>query len=117
MRGAEITMRCGCGQSGLARYGEVWECPACHRLWDTNQIPAEQYWGIMRDMRRMRLVAMGVALAITVAGIVLSVLVGSQFIIVALMVVAFWFIWYMPYWRRQVRRKVRQLPAWTVYSK
>jgi hypothetical protein len=117
MRGALITMRCGCGESGQASYGELWECPECHRLWDTNQIPAEQYWGIMRDMRRLRLVAMGVALAIAAAGLVLALLVGGQFVIVAMMVVAFWFIWFMPYWRRRVRAQVRRLPTWRLDPK
>jgi hypothetical protein len=115
MRGAPITLRCTCGESVHVPYGERWECPECHKLWDTNQIPAEQYWGIMREMRRLRLVAMGVALAIAVVGLALALVVGSQFIIVSMLVVAFWFIWYMPYWRRKVRSRARHLPTWSLH--
>lgn len=117
MRGALITMRCSCGESAYAQYGDLWECPACRRLWDTKQIPAEQYWGIMREMRRMRLVVMAVALAIAAAGLALALLVGAQFLVVALMAAGFWFIWFMPFWRRRVRARARQLPTWTLQAK
>src|SRR5262244_2442163 len=66
MRGAQITIRCDCGDVGYAAYGERWVCPKCGRTWNTAQIPADEYWGIMRDQRRMRLTVLGMALAITV---------------------------------------------------
>lgn len=117
MRGAPITVRCRCETSAHVPYGDLWECPACHTLWDTTQIPAEQYWGIMREMRRLRLVAIGGALVIGAIGAAMAVAVGGQFLIVALMIVGFWLISFMPYWRRRVRTRARQLPTWTLHPK
>ena len=81
MRGALITVRCGCGQTAHLAYGAQWTCPSCGARWDMNQIPADQYWGIMREMRRYRLVAMGVGLAIGAVGLVLTLLLGDQLLI------------------------------------
>jgi hypothetical protein len=117
MRGALITVRCGCGQTVYLPYGEQWECPECHQRWDTNQIPADEYWGIMRDMRRLRLVAMAVAVAIAVTGVVLSFLMGTQFLLLSFMLVGFWFLYYMPRWRRRVRARARNLPTWSLQAK
>src|SRR6266566_2195365 len=64
VRGAQITVRWDCGGIGYVPYGERWECRMCHRRWNTGQIPAEEYWGIMRDMRRMRVSAIVTALAV-----------------------------------------------------
>ena len=66
MRGALITVRCDCGGIGYVPYDERWECDACGRRWNTGQIPAEEYWGIMRDMRRMRITVLTTALALVV---------------------------------------------------
>ena len=112
MGGALITVRCGCGQTTYLSYGEKWKCSQCGERWDTNQIPADEYWGIMREQRGYRLVAMGVALAIAVAGIALSVLMGRQFLVPACLIMAFWFLLFMPYWRRRVRSRARNLPTW-----
>lgn len=116
MRGALITVRCGCGQAAYLAHGEKWECPECGVRWNTDQIPADQYWGIMREMRRYRLVAMGVAVLIAVAGVVLSLLLGKQLLIPALIFLGFWFICFMPYWRRRVRSRARSLPTWELRS-
>src|SRR5262249_25070269 len=72
VRGAQITVRCDCGGIGYVPYGERWECPTCHRRWNTGQIPAEEYWGIMRDMRRMRISVILTALALVVPVVVLA---------------------------------------------
>ena len=116
MRGALITVRCGCGQTTFLPYGQKWECPACGVRWNTSQIPAEQYWGIMREMRRYRLVAMGVAVVIGMAGMLLSLLVGGQFLIPAFVLLGFWFVCFMPFWRRRVRSRARSLPTWDLRS-
>ena len=63
MRGAPITIRCDCGQVERVPYGQRWVCPDCGRRWNTEQIPAEEYWGIMREMRNYRLQVVGVSLA------------------------------------------------------
>src|SRR5215467_2529554 len=78
VRGALITVRCDCGGIGYVPYGERWECPTCHRRWNTGQIPAEEYWGIMRDMRRMRISVILTALALVAPVVVLAAFTGLQ---------------------------------------
>jgi hypothetical protein len=95
MRGAQITIRCDCGDVGYAAYGERWVCPKCGRAWNTAQIPAEEYWGIMRDMRRALVPFLGIPILM-----VLPIVMG------------FWFVFYMPRWRRRVREQARSLRTW-----
>jgi len=114
VRGARITVRCDCGEVNYLDYGERWRCPKCGRTWDTGQISSEEYWGIMREMRRYRLQVMGVAVAVAAVGIGLGLLVGARFFTVMVAVLAFWFLFYMPRWRQKVRRRVRSLPTWNL---
>ena len=117
VKGPPITVRCDCGELERVPYGEAWICPGCGRRWDTAQIPSEEYWGIMREMRRYRLeviavsVGLGIALAITLANIG-----SSQYFPIVLGVMGFWFLIYMPRWRRKVRARARQLPNWNLRS-
>jgi hypothetical protein len=113
VKGPPITVRCDCGEIERVAYGEAWICPSCGRRWDTAQIPSEEYWGVMREMRRYRLeviavsVALGIALAITLANL------GSRrYFPIVLGVMGFWFLIYMPRWRQKVRRRARELPGW-----
>ena len=92
MRGALITVRCDCGQIRYLAYGEGWVCEECGRRWNTGQIPAEEYWGIMYEMRRYRLLVMGVAVIVAVVGIALGALVGAQFFVVMPVLLGFWFL-------------------------
>ena len=114
VRGAQITVRCDCGGIGYVPYGERWECPTCHRRWNTTQIPAEEYWGIMRDMRRMRLNVIVVALALVVPIMALVPVFGTRVMILLPVVMGFWFVFYMPRWRRRVREQARSLQKWTL---
>jgi hypothetical protein len=113
MKGALITVRCDCGVAKHVPYGDAWECPACGRRWNTAQIASDDYWGIMREMRRYRLeviavsVALGIALAFT-----LSHLGSRRFFPLVLCVMGFWFLIYMPRWRKRVRARARSLPGW-----
>jgi len=65
MRGPPITIRCECGEVRDVPYGERWRCEVCRRSWNTSQIPAEEYWDLMREMRRLRFSVIGVALGIS----------------------------------------------------
>src|SRR5262245_65925969 len=67
MRGAPITIRCDCGQVERIPYGQTWQCPDCGRRWNTEQIPADEYWGIMREMRRYRLQVLGISVVLGIA--------------------------------------------------
>ncbi len=112
MRGALITVRCDCGEVGYVAYGERWVCPKCRRAWNTAQIPAEEYWGIMRAMRRIRINVIVVALALVVPFVALMPLLGARIMILLPLVMGFWFIFYMPRWRRRVREQARSLRKW-----
>jgi Flp pilus assembly protein TadB len=112
MRGAPITIRCECGRVEHVPYGERWQCDGCGRRWNTNQIPAEEYWGIMREMRRFRLVAIAAAVVIALVFSVLAIAVSRSVLILLPLVLGGWFIWYMPWWRRKVRQRARTLRSW-----
>src|SRR5215831_5517516 len=72
MRGAQITVRCECGGIGYVPYGQRWQCDNCRRRWNTTQIPADEYWGIMRDMRKLRINVMLTMLGLVVPVVALS---------------------------------------------
>jgi len=90
-------------------------CEGCGRRWDTNQIPATEYWGIMREMRRYRLVAIGAALALGVTFALLAFLVSQRLLLLMPIVMAGWYLLYMPRWRRRVRQRARSLPDWQLH--
>jgi hypothetical protein len=115
VRGARITVRCDCGGIGYVPYGERWECPTCHRRWNTGQIPAEEYWGIMRDMRRMRISVILTALAFVVPIMALAAFTGLRLLLLLPVVMSFWFLFYMPRWRRRVREQARSLRRWKLH--
>jgi hypothetical protein len=112
MRGPRITIRCDCGEIGYANYGATWACRKCRRSWNTGQIPAEEYWGIMAEMRRFRLTVMGSALALVLPIAALAFVLGFRLLLLMPIIMSFWFIFYMPRWRRKVRARARSLSKW-----
>jgi hypothetical protein len=115
MRVPPITIACDCGEMEHVAYGESWTCESCGRRWNTSQIPADEYWGLMRDMRRMRLSVIGVALGFALVFGLLGLFVSQGLFLLLPVVLAAWFIWYMPWWRRKLRRRVRSLPKWKLH--
>ena len=115
VRGALITVRCDCGGVGYVPYGERWECPTCHRRWNTGQIPAEEYWGIMRDMRRTRINVLATALGLILPILILTAIAGIRILALLPVVMGFWFLFYMPRWRRRVRLQARNLQRWQLH--
>jgi hypothetical protein len=114
LKGAPITVRCDCGEVEYVPYGVTWQCNRCGRRWNTNQIPADEYWRIMRDMRRLRISVVAIALGLALVFGLLALFVAESLILLLQAVLAFWFIWYMPWWRRKVRRRARDLPKWNL---
>ena len=112
MRAPPITIACECGELRHVPYGERWVCEACGRRWNTAQIPADEYWGIMRRLRRERLVVIGLALALTLVFGLLALLVSEGLFLFLPVLLVGWFIWYQPLRRRRMRRYVRGLPKW-----
>jgi hypothetical protein len=112
MKGPPITVSCHCGKVEYVPYGETWTCAACGRRWNTSQIPADDYWRIMREMRTYRLVIIGIALGLALLFGSLAVVVAERLILLLPVVLTFWFIWFMPWWRRRIRARARSLPQW-----
>ena len=112
MKGPPITVKCDCGRVHHVPYGDAWVCENCGKRWNTRQIPSEQYEGIMREQRRFRLQAMGVAVLIALTFLVLAITQGRRALGLLPIVFGVWFLWYMPMWRRRVRRSARNLPTW-----
>ena len=115
MRGAQITVRCECGGIGYVPYGQQWQCDNCRRRWNTTQIPADEYWGIMRDMRKLRINVMLTMLGLVVPVIALSLVLGIRLLILLPVLLSFWYLFYMPRWRRQAREQARNLTRWKLH--
>ncbi len=65
-------------------------------------------------MRRHRLTVIGVALGVALTFTLLAVFVAESLFLLMPVVLAAWFILYMPFWRRKVRRQTRNLPKWNL---
>jgi len=115
VKGAPITVQCDCGAKRLVPYGEVWECEQCHRRWNTSQISAEEYWGIMTEMRRFRLRAIRSMVILGAIFVYLAIAVSSSFFFLIPILTSAWYLFYMPRWRQRVRRHARQLPKWELH--
>ena len=112
MKGPPITVKCECGVAEHVRYGEAWTCPTCGLRWNTRQIAAEEYEAILREMRRFRLSAIGAAGVFGGGFVLLALLVSQSLFLLLPVVLGAWYVWYMPLWRRKVRRRARSLPTW-----
>jgi hypothetical protein len=113
MRGARITVRCECGDIRYAEYGENWQC-GCGRRWNTGQIPADEYWGMMREMRAERFRIMALAVVFAAAFGLLTMAVGRRAFAAAPVAVGLWLLVVMPRWRRRLRGKARSVPKWNL---
>ena len=69
----------------------------------------------MRDMRRMRITVLTTALGIVIPIVVLSAVAGIRILILLPVVMSFWFLFYMPRWRRRVREQARSLRKWQLH--
>jgi hypothetical protein len=116
MKAPPITVACECGEMKHVPYGEVWLCERCGRRYNTAQIPEEEYYGLLREMRWLRLFPIGIALGFLVAFGALAMFVSQQLFLLLPIVLAFWFILYMPWWRRKVRRRARAGPQWQLHA-
>ena len=115
MRRPPITIRCDCGETRQVAYAERWQCERCGRRWNTAQIPEDEYRGLLREMRRFRLQVIGSALGIAASFVALALLVSQSLFLLLPVVLAGWFVVYMPWWRRKVRRRARSMPRWQLH--
>ena len=112
MKGPPITVSCHCGEARHVPYGETWTCETCGRRWNTTQISEDDYWGIMREMRNYRLVVIGIAVGFALLFGLLALFVAESLFLLLPIVLMAWFIFFMPWWRRRIRRRARSLPGW-----
>jgi hypothetical protein len=110
-----ITIRCECGETKAVAYGERWQCERCGRSWNTRQIPAEEYEGLLRRMRRHKLEVLAAAAIAMVVLISLIALVSARLIMLVPPVMAFWLFLFLPFWRRRYRRTARGAPRWELH--
>ena len=110
-----ITIRCDCGQTRDVAYGERWRCEGCGRSWNTRQIPAEEYEGLLRRVRRHQYEALALAGVAAAVLVPLIVVVSSSFILLVPMVMAAWLFVFLPFWRRRYRRTARGAPRWQLH--
>lgn len=114
MRGPPITIKCECGEVKRVPYGERWECEECGRRWNTEQIPADEYRGLMRDLRRYKLQMVGIAVVIAGVLIPLAFLVDQGLIFAVPVLIGAMAIFYGPFWKRRVRRRIAEAPRWNL---
>jgi membrane protein implicated in regulation of membrane protease activity len=69
----------------------------------------------MRDMRRLRITVIFTALALVVPVVALVPFAGPRILILLPVIMGFWFIFYMPRWRRRVREQARSLQRWQLH--
>lgn len=115
MRRPPIRITCECGESKEVAYGERWRCERCGRSWNTQHIPAEEYDGLLRRMRRHKLEVLAAAGFLAAVLVPLIVVVSSRFIAVVPMVMAIWLFVFLPFWRRRYRRTARGAPRWDLH--
>ena len=110
-----ITITCECGDTREVPYGERWICERCQRSWNTEQIPADEYAGLLRGCgatSSRRSVSAAVIAAILVP---LIVFVNMSFIFLTPIIAAAWLFLYLPRWRRRVRAAARNAPRWELH--
>ncbi len=94
-------------------YGERWACD-CGRSWNTQQIPVEEYDGLLRRMRRHKLEAL-VASAIALAVFVPLVVMSPRFFLLLPPAMMVWLFVLLPYWSRRYRRTASGAPRWQLH--
>ena|SRR5215210_1425241 len=112
MRGPPITVTCECGEARSLAYGERWRCERCGRVWNTEQIPVDEYQGLTRDLRRYRFETVGAALVVLALLLPLAFFVNEGFVFLIPILLALVAILYGPFWKRKVRRRVADRPRW-----
>jgi hypothetical protein len=115
MRGPPISITCECGEARSLRYGERWTCERCGRTWNTEQIPADEYRGFVRTMRRPKLVAIGVALGLAAVVAVVAAFTSLGLLFTLPVLLGGVAILAGPLWKRSVRQRFASRPRWELH--
>jgi uncharacterized protein YqhQ len=63
----------------------------------------------------MRINVLATALGIVIPIVALSVVLGFRILLLLPVLMSFWFLFYMPRWRRRVRLQARNLQRWQLH--
>ena len=110
-----ITIKCECGERRDVAYGDRWQCETCGRTWNTLQIPAEEYAGLLRRVRRHKLEALGTILAGAAVLVPVIVFVDASAIVLVPLLMVGWIFVFVPFWRRRYRATARNSPRWELH--
>ena len=118
LRGPPIAITCACGRRHPVRYGEVWTCPDCGRVWDTSDIPREEYEAIRRITLRFRAlpVVLGVLVATLALFFVLTGNAGAVFVLLPLALIG-WFSYLRGAHRRRYRAALADRQRWRLQGR
>jgi hypothetical protein len=112
VRGPPITLTCDCGQATSLRYGARWTCPGCGRVWDTAEIPKDEYAGLARDLRLYRALPIAIAVGLVLVFLPLVVFVKEVRVLVVPVLLGALAIFLGPLWKTRVRRRFAATPNW-----
>ena len=106
-----LTVRCGCGATGQARYGAPWRCTFCGTQWRTAGGQDQDYRNFRAELRKIRLlVAGGIVIAAVCA--ILTAILGTKVLLSGLIALALYYILVLPLYRRRLRALYTNLPQW-----
>jgi hypothetical protein len=118
LHGPPIAITCACGHRHSVRYGQTWTCPDCARVWDTADVPREDYDAIRRITLRFR--ALPVVLGLLVATVALFfILTGNGTAVFVLLPLSLmvWFTFLRDAHRRRYRAALAQRQRWRLDSR
>ena len=108
----QLTVTCRCGASGGLAVGEgAWTCPSCERQYGTSGVDTSEYLRVTHQLAVIKRYAWGggaVILAVTGA----IALVRPTALLAAPVLLAGYYFWYLPRYRRQLRAVYASLPEW-----
>jgi fatty acid desaturase len=110
-----ITINCECGETKRVAFGQRWTCERCGRSWNSQQIRAVEYVGLLRRIWRLTIEVLAAAAIGAAVLIPLIVFVSGRFIAVVPMAMAAWLFLFLPYWRRRYRQTARNAPRWDLH--
>ena len=107
-----ITVHCDCGESLLVPYPEAAVC-ACGRRWDTSQISAADYRGVLAVRRRYRRHEGAFVLTVVFLLSGLTILGRSAPLLITIPVfIVIWARFFRPWWRQRRHKAIQGLPTW-----
>jgi hypothetical protein len=118
LRGPPIAITCACGRRQAVRYGDAWTCPDCSRVWDTSDVPREDYEEIRRITLRFRVlpVVLGLLVATVALFFILTGNGTAVFVLLPLSLMV-WFTFLRDAHRRRYRAALAQRRRWRLDSR